>query len=66
VNKEMVEIQDYAASQKGKGQELKQDVTTSISSRRLSKPATARRDDFLWMDRRQRKLPTTKEENPVS
>lgn len=53
-------------SQKGKDQEPKQDVTNTVSTRRLRKPPIEKRDDFLGMDKKRRKFPTTKEKDLVS
>jgi hypothetical protein len=61
------DIQDGTAFQKDIGQEIKkQDGTNNIPARRLRKPPTTRRDDFLWMDGRQEKPSITKEEDLVS
>jgi hypothetical protein len=64
-NEGRVNTQECTAFQKDRCQEVKQDGTTTISSRRLRKPPTTRRDDFLWMDRRQEKPPTKREEDFV-
>ncbi|PNF23918.1 hypothetical protein B7P43_G12843 [Cryptotermes secundus] len=66
LNKGKVEIQDFSMSQKGKDQEPKQDVTNTVSTRRLRKPPIEKRDDFLGMDKKRRKFPTTKEKDLVS
>jgi hypothetical protein len=46
----LVDIQEGTDLQKDRCQELNQDVTTTVSSRRLWKPPATRRDDFLWLD----------------
>jgi hypothetical protein len=65
LNKGRVDTQDCTAFQNDRSQELKQVVNIVISSQRLCKPPLTRRDDFLWMDRRQKKPPATREEDPV-
>jgi hypothetical protein len=37
----------------------------NIPARRLRKPPTTRKEDFLWMDRRQEKPSITKEKDLV-
>jgi hypothetical protein len=64
LNKGRVDTQDYTAFQNDRRQELKRDVNIAISSRRLRKLPITRRDDFLWMDRRQEKPPSNKGRGP--
>jgi hypothetical protein len=62
------DTQDGTASNNDNGQEIKklnQDITNNIPARRLRKPPITRRDDFLWLERRQGKPSLTKEEDLI-